>query len=395
MKIIIKRYKTRPTEGRMRSRDIFIFATAVLCMKFLASCAQATDLLEPYLDVYGTIRPTVMSKEGDSLTRAKFNLNRLFINIDKDFSKGIFGFHTLTEYQQGKKGNFPNEWWLEEGYFYFNPRLGTIKAGKVYTPFGIIWDNTFYSSAVYYKGYMGDPDYGLTFEKSETVNKNTELKCTAGYFVRDDGLNGETAIGTGYEFLNKGERSTFVGRLNPRIKISEKSSLELGFSVLTGRVKGVNAKRQAASEADAVYKYGPLTLSAECVFYDKAYPKKDDTLRGYVYYLEPGLCVYSNPKSKLLKGINLNYNYSKDNPDSCKGVGQIHLPSVMFKFTYIFKTELLYADWTNDGTTVDRSWWLIFYLEYRGRSPRYHPTAPQPFQLSLLMNPACILQIFS
>lgn len=119
-----------------------------------------------------------------------------------------------------------------------------------------------------------------------------------------------------------------------------------------------------ATEVDAVYKYGPLTLTGEIVFYDKAYPRKDNTLRGYIYYLEPSLCIYDNPKSKFFKGITLNYNYSKDNPDSGKGIGQMHLPSVKFKFTDIFKTELLYVDWTNDGTTVNRNWWAIFYLDY-------------------------------
>ena len=154
----------------MRSKNICIYMTALLCLVSVSSSAQATDLFEPYLKVYGTIRPAVVSKDGDSLSRAKIDMNRIFINIDKDFCQGKFGFHTLTQYQEGKKGKYPSEWWLEEGYFYFKPGFGTIKVGNVYSPFGILWDNTFYSSLVYYKGYMGDPDYGLTFERIEKIN---------------------------------------------------------------------------------------------------------------------------------------------------------------------------------------------------------------------------------
>jgi hypothetical protein len=293
-------------------------------------------------------------------------LDKIFLNIDKDFWEGKFGFHTKTLYQQEGFGAYPNEVWLDEGYFYFKPEIGKIKLGKIYTPFGITWDHTFYGSILFYKGFMLDPDFGLTFERTETINKDKDLylKWQAGYFFREDDLNGQTALGEGFEYTCRGERNTFALRLNPCIKINDKSSLELGISGLTGEIKAQEADRQSAVEIDAVYTLGPLTLTGEYVFYDRAYPSKDDTLKGDCFLIEGHLDVYKKPESKFLKNIALNYNYSRDNPDDGATLGQIHLPSITFKFTNFFKTEILYLDWSKDGVTSDRSWWMIFYVDF-------------------------------
>lgn len=352
----------------MFKKNICIAITTILCVLFIVSYTEATSLFEPYLKVYGRIRPTLKVPRGRFVGHAESNLNRIFLNIDKEFVKeivgGKFGFHTETQYQQEGNGKYPNEIWLEEGYLYFNSDFGKIKLGKIYTPFGIIWDHTFYGSIIYYKGFMLDADYGLTFERSENINKNIDLKWTTGYFVREDDLNGQTLIGEGYEYLTRGERNTFALRLNPNIKINDKSSLKLGLSVLTGEVKAQEVDRQSAVEMDAVYTLGPLTLTGEYVFYDRAYPSKDDTLKGDCFLIEGNLNIYNNPKSKFLKGISLNYNYSRDNPDGGTTLGQIHLPSVTFKFTNFLSTEILYVDWSKDGTTADRSWWMIFYVDF-------------------------------
>ncbi|MCX5697909.1 MAG: hypothetical protein NTU54_08110 [Candidatus Omnitrophica bacterium] len=338
----------------------------ILTVYFLSAAgyAGATELFEPYLKVYGSIRPAVSSKTGQSLSRAKLAMNRIFLNIDRDFCQEKFGFHTLTEYQEGKNGHYPDEWWLDEGYFYYKPAFGTLKAGKVYNPFGLLWDHTFYGSMPFYKGYMSDADYGLTFQRQETLKENLKLEWTGGYFIRDDGLNGETVRGVGFEFKTKGERSTFELRLNPRLKINEKSSFELGLSGLFGKVKGETSDRQAAGEVDAIYKYGPLALTGECVFYDKAYPRKDKTLRGDTFFVEGNFKAYNNPGSKILKGIVLNYNYSRDEPAAGATTGQMQQPSVTFQFTRFFKTEVTFVDWTNDTSTVDRSWFMVFTLDY-------------------------------
>ncbi len=351
----------------MSRKMVGFFVLAVFAISFLAPCAEATQLFEPFLEVYGTVRPTWRVPRGRSAGQAESQLNRIFLNIDKEFADGKFGFHTDTRYQQEGYGTYPNEFWLEEGYFYFQPEFGKIKLGKISTPFGFEWDHTFYGSILYYKGFKADPDYGLTFERTEPLTvfgKETDLKWTLGYFIREDDLNGETVIGAGFEHLSGGERNTFVFRLNPTIKIGDNSSLKLGLSALTGEIEASESDRQAAVELDAVYNVGPLTLCGEYVFYDRAYSSKDDTLKGECFQIEANLDVYEDPDSKFLKKISLNYNYSRDNPDDGQTLGQIHLPSVTFKFTDFLKTEILYVDWSQDGVTADRSWWMICCVDF-------------------------------
>jgi hypothetical protein len=350
----------------MAKKNICILIISALCVFLVTSYTDATDLFEPYLKVYGIIRTTLKVPSGMSAGQAESNLNRIFLNVDKEFAEGKFGFHTQTQYQQEGNGKYPNEVWLEEGYGYYNSDFGKIKLGKVYTPFGIIWDHTFYGSIIYYKGFMLDADYGLTFERTENVSKKRgiDLKWIAGYFVREDDLNGQTLIGEGYEYLNRGERNTFALRLNPKIKINDKSSLQLGLSGLTGEVKAPGVKRQAAVELDAVYTRSPLTLTGEYVFYDRAYPGKDDTLKGDCFLLEANMDIYKNDKSKILEKISLNYNYSRDNPDDGNTLGQIHLSSITLKFNKYLSTEVLYVNWSKDGVTADRSWWMIFYVGF-------------------------------
>jgi hypothetical protein len=351
----------------MFRKPVLLCVIALACAAAIAiKAAEATDLFEPYLKVYGTIRPTLTVHSGRSVGHAESQLNRIFLNIDKDFADGKFGFHTETQYQQEGLGGYPNEAWLEEAYFYFNPAFGKIKLGKIYTSFGIGWDHTFYGSIVYYKGFMADPDYGMSFERTETINKDKgiDLKWKAAYFVREDDLNGQTNISEGFEYLNRGERNTFVLRLNPGIQINDKSSLRLGLSALTGQVKTQETGRQAAVEMDAAYTFEPLTLTGEYVFYDRAYSGKDDTLRGDCYLVEAYLDVYKKPESKFLKKIALNYNYSRDNPDHGTTTGQIHLAAVIFTFMDKFNTRIEYVDWTKDGATSDRSWWAVFSIDF-------------------------------
>ncbi|MCX5713398.1 MAG: hypothetical protein NT033_00985 [Candidatus Omnitrophica bacterium] len=45
-------------------------------------------------------------------------------------------------------------------------------------------------------------------------------------------------------------------------------------------------------------------------------------------------------------------------------MGQMHHSSATFQFTKFFKTEVAFTDWSDDSSTVDRSWWMIFTLDY-------------------------------
>jgi hypothetical protein len=324
--------------------------------------SEVVDLLLP--DISMMLRYTFNWPRGKSFKKIRNKVNRLYVWIDKSYLDDKFGYHVNFQYMPGKKGKYPREVWLEEAYGYLNTPLGKIKAGIVYTPFGLLWEHTFFGSAAYRKGYMADEDYGAVIEKKIVLTERFEITPSFGYFLKSDGLNGATALGTGIEYLKGGEKNTFSGRLVSTLKFNDDSSISLGGSALTGEVRHPDVNRQTAYEADLVYCLGPLTLTSEYIYYDQNYPKKDPFARGQILVLEANLEAYRNDKASLFKGVILNYNFSEDLPKKGNGYGRAHLPSVCVELTDEFKMELNYLYRKSGQVVKNESWWLILYLSF-------------------------------
>jgi len=314
--------------------------------------------------ISGLLRYSIWWMEHVPFEHPESEFDRIFLWLDKDFLEGNFGYHFTVEYKHNKLGHYPREVWMEEGYLFAKTDFGTFKLGSVYTPFGLLWDHTYYGSLIYYKGYMLDADYGLLLEGGGNINEKLGLDWSLGYFLREDDLNGETLLGQGWEFLSRGERNTLAARLNPHYKLSDNSNISLGFSALTGEIEASEADRQLALAADAVYTLGPLTLTSEYVFYDQNYEDKNPTLRGNILLAEINLNVYKNEESKFLKNIALRYNYSKDYPDTGNGLGDLHLPAISFQFSDNFRTDFVYVHWKSGESMLDKSWRMVFHVSF-------------------------------
>ncbi len=331
--------------------------------------AKSSDFIRgifaPYVKASFLLREFLVYPEHVSFGHTESELDKLFMWLDsKDIYDGKLGFHLNVQYQQSKLSNYPREVWLEEGYMFADTYLGKFKLGSVYTPFGIPWDHTYYGSVIYYKGYMLDADYGVVLESKKDFEKGVELNSALGYFFREDDLNGATVIGEGYEYLSHGERNTFALRLNPKFKLNDNSDLSLGISALTGEIRSTEADRQVAFEVDGAYSMGPLILTSEYVFYGQNFDNKNPALQGSLFLVEAYYEIYKNNEARFLKNIALTYNFSKDYPDSGYGLGRLHLPAISFKFTDYFKMDVIHVDWRSGDTLKDKSWRIIFYLNF-------------------------------
>jgi len=346
---------------------LFFSLTLTPCLSFSSQIVgeEGADSVSNWLPkISGLIRYSAWWPEHTSLRHPETELDRVFLWIDKDFNDGSFGFHFNLQYKYNKQTYYPRQFWIEEGYLFTKTPLGKLKIGSVYTPFGLLWDHTYYGSILYYKGYMCDADYGLVLGDSKALTDNIDLNYSLGYFFREDDLNGATLLASGPEHLTHGERNTFAARLNPEFKLGEDSSLSLGVSALTGEIESSESDRQLAFAGDCVYKVGPLTLTSEYVFYDQNYNDKDSTIRGDMFMVEANLDIYKNPEAKFLKNIAIRYNYSQDYPDQGSGLGRLHLPAISFQLFDDFKMDIIYVDWKAGQSRLDQSWRMIFYLNF-------------------------------
>ncbi|MFH1753758.1 MAG: hypothetical protein ABH875_06205 [Candidatus Omnitrophota bacterium] len=314
--------------------------------------------------VTGLLRYTFWFKEGLESRQLKNEIDRLCLWIDQELYKDISGIHAHMRYQEGRLGSYPSNIWLEEGYIYAAAPPAKIKIGKIHTPFGLLWDHTYYGSLIYYKGYMYDPDYGVVIEGKNAYRDNIDLNWSAGYFLKDDELNGATVLGQGFEKTSKGERNTFALRANSAFRLSDNSTLSFGGSAQAGRIKSNASDRQAALEADIVWQIGPLSACTEYVYYDQDFHNRDSSLRGYLIMAEGNLSLYKNPRSDLLRDVSLRYNFSVDRPVVGDGLGRLHLPAMSIAMNDSLKADLVYVDWQIDDKRVDRSWRLILYFSF-------------------------------
>jgi len=324
----------------------------------------AGEILDFLPAVSGLLRYAFWFKFDNYSHKTNNKINRIFLWVDKDFYDDAIGYHFDLQYQQGKFGQFPRAAWMQEGYGYINTPIGKVKAGQVFVPFGVLWDHTFYGGAIYYKGYMYDADYGVVLENTADPTESVRIVSSFGYYWKSDGLNGATAIGAGIEKNKGGEKNTFVGRINPQLKISKDINISCGASIQGGGIRHPGSYDQLAVEADASICVGPVSFLGEWVYYDQAFPSKDPENRGNLLEWEIYWDVYRNREARFFKAFVLKYNYSEDLPKNGNGLGTMHQPAAVLEITDSFKVEANYVNWNIDGKDAENSLWIVLYLSF-------------------------------
>ena len=160
--------------------------------------------------------------------------------------------------------------WSFEAYAYYqSDELGTIKAGQVLNRFGLDWHGGFWSGVSGFDGHTLDPDYGLSWERTETYSDRFKIDGSVQFFFHEDGVNNSFAGADSESFPEIHERNTAVARFIPTWTFSEDESLALGVSAMVGQIDSdlpeVPDDATSGWAIDATYKRGRWTLIGEVV----------------------------------------------------------------------------------------------------------------------------------
>ncbi len=138
-------------------------------------------------------------------------------------------------------GNFRNfmdqSTWPWEAYAYVSDEdLGTLKAGLVYTRFGLFWGNAWFGNAPYFDGLKLDADYGLSWERTYELNNNFKIDTYSQFFFHEDQSNGSFGGGDAESVAGYTEKNTGIVRFVPTWTRSDGSVVALGISGKVGQI---------------------------------------------------------------------------------------------------------------------------------------------------------------
>lgn len=159
-------------------------------------------------------------------------------------------------------------YWFLEGYASLSdPEWGTLKGGLVNTNFGLDNYLGFIGSAPYFDGFIQDPDYGLSWEKTSQPSDDVSVNSSIQFFIRDGEWNGGLRNHNQETIPGLRERNTFVTRTTATRTLRESETLAIGISGLVGEidsdVPGFAGGTQSAWGTHADYHRGPLNLRGE------------------------------------------------------------------------------------------------------------------------------------
>jgi len=165
-----------------------------------------------------------------------------YLNFDSEYkldSGRKLGSHVNIRLRE--TGNFrrfvDQSTWPWEAYGYLqDDDWGTLKAGLIYTRFGLFWDNTWFGNAAYFDGFKLDADYGLSWEKTHEVNRCFKFDMYSQFFFHEDQSNGSFSGGDAESVVNYTERNTGIFRIVPTWTRADGGVVALGLSAKVGQI---------------------------------------------------------------------------------------------------------------------------------------------------------------
>ncbi len=163
---------------------------------------------------------------------------------------------------------FPDNFWSYEAYGYLrSAEHGTLKAGQIWKRFGLDWDGVFFGNAPYFDGFKLDPDYGVSWERSRSLDENLTLDTFVQFFVHEDGVNGSFGGADAESVPGFNERNTLVLRAVPNLSLGEDRSLAIGVSGFVGEIDSsrtdVASQNTTAYAVDVTYTSGRWRVFGE------------------------------------------------------------------------------------------------------------------------------------
>ncbi len=204
------------------------------------------------------------------IPQTKNNIEVFFANIVLDGHAGNFGLHLEPRFRESKlRPFFAAPVWIQEAYGSYEAggtdSSLTVKAGKVYSHFGLFWDNSFYGNVQVYDGLKLTPNYGLSLEGQARAGA-LGGKAYAQYFVIDGHTNVSLPGRETFSIDGAHRRNETDLRLEPQVAFGA-STLTLGLSGQYLQADLPTGKHDVFREAaDLTYAFAGLTLWGEATF---------------------------------------------------------------------------------------------------------------------------------
>jgi hypothetical protein len=203
------------------------------------------------------------------LPDAKNNVDVFFANLLLDAKVGDFAFHLEPRFRENKlRPFFSAPVWLQEVYGSYTAggaeRSVTVKAGKVYSQFGLFWDNSFYGNVQVYDGLKLSPHYGLSIEAQSSQGPFTG-RAFLQYFLVDGQTNVSLPGRETFSIPGARRRNETIVRLEPTVALGGAGSLTLGLSAeyLQADLPVVGKKDVFREAVDLTLTSGGATLWGE------------------------------------------------------------------------------------------------------------------------------------
>src|SRR5690349_16637024 len=292
------------------------------------------------------------------------NTEIYYANLLLDSKSERYGYHFEPRFRDTKlRPFFESNVWIQEAYLTWRPceqSQGVLKAGKVYSQFGRMWDGVFYGNIPYFDGVKLDPDIGVSWENHVAVGGPTSIDYSVQYFTQDGATNGSLQ---GRDTLSTGtERNIAVGRVAPTFKLGEKTSATVGVSAMHFDADLPNENSGVSrGNAEVSFTTGPLTVFGDFTHQNgnhvEDFPvvgsNSDD-----IDYLMSGLSYTWNKYT-------FRYSYSFGDYEDEDVKEELHLPGIVYAVNEHLSVWLEFVYWNRDtaGTDViqDRSLNLILY----------------------------------
>jgi hypothetical protein len=287
-----------------------------------------------------------------------------YANLLLDAKFGDFGYHFEPRFRDTKLRQFyESNVWIQENYLSWHPLENAdsvLKAGKIYTQFGRMWDGVFYGNIPYFDGVKLDPDLGVSWESRVKAGDRTNIDYSVQYFTEDGATNGSLQ---GRDTLSIGtERNIAVGRVAPTFKLGDKTSATVGVSAMHFDADLATESSSVSREnAEAAFTTGPFTVFADYTHqagnhvldFPVAGSNSDD-----INYLMSGV-------SFVWKDFTFRYSYSSGDYKDEDVKEDLHLPGIEYRVNKNLAIWLEYVYWNRDTAGVDaiqdRSVNLILY----------------------------------
>lgn len=200
------------------------------------------------------------------LPESKGEFKLFYANLALDASLENWGLY--MNFCVGETPPFPyyeSNAWFQEIYAFYRSEQVTVKAGKLFSRFGLVWDGSSYGNIHLVDGLKIDPDNGLSVEGSVGQGPGLRLGYVAQYFLMNGGTNFSIPGRDTISVPGAHQRHSVILRAEPAFYFKDDVSLTLGLSGQYFQADLAEAGKENVfrAGADLTYTHGPFSVFGE------------------------------------------------------------------------------------------------------------------------------------